>query len=97
MGAHYLASLRADDDAATVACACWATFRHTDLATARDAAFRHVRAERPEGERTVASGIPIRPCDTCGRDHPVTRTHCDVCGIPSLFGHDTHTTTLEDR
>lgn len=33
------------------------------------------------------TGIPITDCDTCGKRHPVTRTHCPVCELATLFGH----------
>jgi len=34
---------------------------------------------------TTPTGIPVTKCDTCGREHPVTRRHCQVCGVPSIF------------
>lgn len=34
------------------------------------------------------TGIPIRDCDVCGFCHPVTRVHCSVCGLATIFGHD---------
>ena len=34
------------------------------------------------------TGIPIVVCETCGKRHPVTREHCRVCGLATLFGHD---------
>lgn len=36
------------------------------------------------------TGIPIIDCATCGRRHPETRRHCPICGIASLFSHETH-------
>lgn len=38
-------------------------------------------------QTTTPTGIPIVDCLTCGRRHPVTRRHCPVCGLASLFGH----------
>lgn len=43
---------------------------------------------------TTPTGVPVRDCETCGRQHPVTRTHCPTCGLATLFGHD-HDTTEE--
>ncbi len=40
--------------------------------------------------KATPSGVPILPCSVCGRTHPVTRTHCPTCGIPSAFPHKTH-------
>lgn len=34
------------------------------------------------------TGIPVVECGTCGKRHPVTREHCAVCGMATLFGHD---------
>ncbi len=34
------------------------------------------------------TGIPITVCDICGFRHPVTRKHCPVCGLATLFGHE---------
>lgn len=39
---------------------------------------------------TTLTGIKIEDCVTCGRRHPVTRTHCSQFGAPSLFSHDVH-------
>ena len=36
---------------------------------------------------TTPTGIPITDCVTCGRRHPVTRRHCSMCGLATLFGH----------
>lgn len=36
------------------------------------------------------TGIPIIDCATCGRRHPETRRHCEICGAASLFSHETH-------
>lgn len=33
------------------------------------------------------TGIPIGDCAQCGRRHPLTRNHCPVCGLATLFGH----------
>lgn len=33
-------------------------------------------------------GIPIVGCELCGCRHPVTREHCEHCGLATLFGHD---------
>jgi hypothetical protein len=41
-------------------------------------------------QRTTPTGVPILPCDTCGREHPVTRKHCGECGAASLFPHSAH-------
>lgn len=35
---------------------------------------------------TTPTGVPIIECAECGRRHPVTRSHCPVCGKASLFG-----------
>lgn len=43
-----------------------------------------------EAMKTTPSGVPILPCRVCGHTHPVTRTHCPTCGIPSAFPHKTH-------
>lgn len=42
---------------------------------------------------TTPTGIPIIDCDTCGHRHPVTRVHCPVCGLATLFGHGAHRMT----
>ena len=34
------------------------------------------------------TGIPITNCAECGFRHPVTRVHCVVCGLATIFGHD---------
>lgn len=34
------------------------------------------------------TGIEIAPCGVCGKTHPVTRAHCPVCGLATLFGHE---------
>ena len=34
---------------------------------------------------TTQTGIPIIECDTCGTEHPATRTHCPTCGKAHLF------------
>lgn len=39
---------------------------------------------------TTPTGIPIIGCETCGHTHPVTREHCPVCGLATLFGHEAH-------
>ena len=36
---------------------------------------------------TTQTGIPIIMCEVCGKSHPVTREHCAVCGLATLFGH----------
>lgn len=36
------------------------------------------------------TGIPIIDCTVCGRRHPETRRHCEICGAASLFSHETH-------
>ena len=36
------------------------------------------------------TGIPIVDCDECGKRHPVTRKHCENCGLATLFGHEEH-------
>lgn len=36
------------------------------------------------------TGIPIIDCTVCGRRHPETRRHCPICGVASLFSHETH-------
>lgn len=33
------------------------------------------------------AGIPVGECGQCGRRHPLTRNHCRVCGLATLFGH----------
>lgn len=35
--------------------------------------------------RTTPTGIPIRLCTVCGKDHPITRRHCGKCGAASIF------------
>jgi ribosomal protein S14 len=35
--------------------------------------------------RTTATGVPIRPCAECGREHPITYAHCIACGRASAF------------
>ena len=47
------------------------------------------RRRDPMVSRTTPSGVPILPCRVCGHTHPVTRTHCPMCGIPSAFPHKT--------
>lgn len=37
---------------------------------------------------TTPTGIPITLCDQCGHTHPVTRKHCPVCGLATLYGHN---------
>lgn len=37
---------------------------------------------------TTPTGIPVTLCTDCNREHPVTRQHCPVCGLASLFGHE---------
>ena len=34
---------------------------------------------------TTPTGIPITTCPTCEHPHPVTRSHCPVCGLAHLF------------
>ncbi len=34
------------------------------------------------------NGVPITLCDTCHREHPQGRRHCDICGRPSAFIQD---------
>jgi hypothetical protein len=36
---------------------------------------------------STPTGIAITLCGTCGVSHPVTRSHCVVCGSASLFIH----------
>ena len=31
------------------------------------------------------NGVPIIECGKCGLEHPKTRQHCPVCGMPTLF------------
>ena len=38
---------------------------------------------------STPTGISVVECFTCGWTHPVTRRHCPVCGLASLFGHET--------
>lgn len=50
-----------------------------------------VNAKRAdEMGRTTPTGVPYIDCKTCGRFHPETRRHCEVCGSPSIFPHDVH-------
>ena len=37
---------------------------------------------------TAPTGTPITLCTDCNREHPITRQHCPVCGLASLFGHE---------
>jgi len=46
---------------------------------------------------TTPTGIPIIDCDTCGRRHPITRTHCTICGFAHLFPTPTHAPRRADR
>lgn len=39
---------------------------------------------------TTQTGIPIIDCEQCGHRHPVTRNHCAICGLATLFGHEDH-------
>ena len=48
------------------------------------------RRRDPMVTRTTPSGVPIMLCSVCGGTHPITRTHCPICGIPSSFPHKTH-------
>jgi len=34
---------------------------------------------------TTQAGIEVTLCGTCTKVHPVTRSHCTVCGIASAF------------
>lgn len=34
---------------------------------------------------TTPTGIPITACAQCGHVHPVTRQHCEACGVASVF------------
>lgn len=34
---------------------------------------------------TTPTGVPIVDCPSCGRRHPITREHCDQCGMPTTF------------
>lgn len=36
---------------------------------------------------TTQTGVPVADCDECGKRHPVSRAHCPVCGMATLFGH----------
>ena len=36
-------------------------------------------------ETCTPNGVPIRLCDQCGIEHPITRQHCADCGRPTLF------------
>lgn len=47
--------------------------------------------------RTTPTGIPIELCADCNVEHPVTRTHCVVCGSPSLFAHEVHAAGVVSR
>lgn len=42
------------------------------------------------GYPSPVTGIPIIDCTVCGRRHPETRRHCPICGMASLFSHETH-------
>lgn len=35
--------------------------------------------------KSTPTGIPVRRCETCRREHPVNRKHCVECGVPSIF------------
>lgn len=37
---------------------------------------------------TTPIGVPIVDCALCGHRHPATRTHCPICGLATLFGHE---------
>ena len=34
---------------------------------------------------TTPTGVPIIDCGTCGRRHPISRSHCPKCGMAHLF------------
>ena len=34
---------------------------------------------------TTPNGVPIALCDTCHREHPIGKRHCESCGRPSAF------------
>lgn len=34
---------------------------------------------------TTPTGIPVTACAQCGKTHPVSRSHCEVCGAASAF------------
>lgn len=34
---------------------------------------------------STPTGVPIIPCDECGREHPAGRGHCLDCGRASFF------------
>lgn len=38
-------------------------------------------------EGRTPTGIPVTDCDTCQRRHPVTRRHCEGCGLALIFPH----------
>ena len=52
----------------------------------RDARIALIAGDQLEA-RTTQTGIPIRDCEICGRRHPITRTHCTICGRASLYCH----------
>lgn len=37
---------------------------------------------------TTPTGVPITLCDTCNREHPQGKRHCEICGCPSAFIND---------
>ena len=36
---------------------------------------------------TTMTGIPVIDCTECGWRHPASRTHCERCGLATLFNH----------
>jgi DNA (cytosine-5)-methyltransferase 1 len=42
----------------------------------------------PLQSATTPTGIPVTGCAECGRSHPETRDHCELCGHASLFLND---------
>ena len=38
-------------------------------------------------EAQTPTGILIEDCTTCGCRHAVTRKHCPICGLATLFNH----------
>lgn len=37
--------------------------------------------------KTTPTGVEVKLCGLCGREHAVTQKHCTACGRSSLFIH----------